>query len=352
MDPLTDSLDHEPSAFGRLRGNAIMFRISNIRIGIKLAVVSGLGVLLVAGMLVASLYSNAQIKAANGSAAYQQNVVRDIDRLGTAFINTRLVVRNIRLAMNTEELDAANKLAKQQKAFDEIFATLIPELRIPANRERAAKAQADIKEYIEIAQSEIVHLKVESMALDNPAVLAGEMQRIQHESLDPVADKALALLKELSDTAAQLAAQEADSAAREMAWAEQLDLGIGAAVIIILIGSAVFGVLGIAKPLTRIASVLGDLTNDRIVDVPYAGRGDEIGKIAAATEVFKDSIAEKVVNFQVRSALDVVTSNVMLADADYNVIYANKTLQKTLADGEAEVRKARLSTVTRSSAAS
>jgi hypothetical protein len=42
-------------------------------------------------------------------------------------------------------------------------------------------------------------------------------------------------------------------------------------------------VVGIAKPLTRIAGVLGDLTDDRIVDVPYAGRGDEIGQIAKAT---------------------------------------------------------------------
>jgi methyl-accepting chemotaxis protein len=101
----------------------------------------------------------------------------------------------------------------------------------------------------------------------------------------------------------------------------------------------VFGVLGIARPLTRIAAVLGDLTNDRIVDVPYAARGDEIGQIAKATEMFKDSIAEKVVNFRVRSALDVVTSNVMLADDDYTIIYTNKTLQKTFADGEQEIRK-------------
>ena len=317
-----------------------MFRISDIRIGVKLAAVSGLGILLVAGMLGTSLYSNAQIKAANGSATYQQNLVRDVDHLATAFIKTRLAVRNIRLAMSAEELDAANDLEKQQKDFGEIFAALTSKFKLPANRERAAKAQAGINEYIEIALAETVPLKVESIGLDNPAVLAGEMQRIQHERLDPVADKAIAQLKDLSDAAAQLAAQEADTAVQEMARAEQLDLVIGVAVIIILIGSAAFGVLGIAKPLRRIASVLGDLTNDRIVDVPYAGRGDEIGKIAAATEVFKNSIAEKVVNFRVRSALDVVTSNVMLADTDHTIIYANKTLQKTLAEGEAEVRKA------------
>ena len=51
---------------------------------------------------------------------------------------------------------------------------------------------------------------------------------------------------------------------------------------------------GISKPLSKIASVLRELTNDRIVDVPYTDRGDEVGEIAKATEVFKESVAEKV----------------------------------------------------------
>ena len=263
-----------------------MFRVSDIRIGIKLAAVSGLGVVLVAGMLVASLYTNGQIKSANDDALLQQNIVRDLDRLEIEFLNTRLTMRNIRLATSTEELEAANKLAQQQQAYSEIFATLTSKLRIAANRERAEKARADINEYIEIAQSEVVPLKVESLALDNPAVLVGEMQRIQHERLDPAASKAIALMKEMSDAAAGRAAQETDNAAREMAFAQLLTVVIGSIVIAILIGSATFGVLGIAKPLTRIAGVLGNLTNDRIVDVPYAGRGDEIGQIAKATEVF------------------------------------------------------------------
>jgi methyl-accepting chemotaxis protein len=316
-----------------------MFRISNIRIGTKLAAVSGLGVLLVAGMLGAALYCNALVQKANGVALAQQAVARDVDRLQTAFINVRLIVRNIRLAMNPDEMEAANTLEKQKKSLDETFSNLQSRLKLAANIERAQKARAHIDEYIEAAQSEIVPLKIESIGLDNPVALAGEMQRIQHERLDPIADSGIGLLKDMADAASQLAVQQTDAAAQQMAWAEKLDLVIGSIVIAILVGSAVFGVLGIARPLKRIAAVLGDLTNDRIVDVPYAGRGDEIGQIAKATEVFKDSIAEKVVNFRVRSALDVVTSNVMLADAEYNVIYANKTLQKTLSDGEAEIRK-------------
>ena len=91
-----------------------------------------------------------------------------------------------------------------------------------------------------------------------------------------------------------------------MDQADRLNIGIGAAVIFVLIGSAVFGAVTIARPLRKMAGVLIELTNDRIVEVPYAARGDEIGEIAKATEVFKHSIAEKVVNFRVRAALDLV----------------------------------------------
>jgi methyl-accepting chemotaxis protein len=97
---------------------------------------------------------------------------------------------------------------------------------------------------------------------------------------------------------------------------------------------------GISRPLRKTAEVLGDLTNDRIVDVPYTARGDEIGAIAKATAVFRQSIAEKVVNFRVRCALDVVRSGVMLADDSYNVLYMNGALTEMMKECEPEIRAA------------
>ena len=104
---------------------------------------------------------------------------------------------------------------------------------------------------------------------------------------------------------------------------------------------AIWSIFGrvVAQPIRKIATVLTELTNDRIVDVPYANRGDEVGDIAKATEVFKQSIAEKVINLRVRSALDVVSSNVMVADDDYNIMYMNTTMQEMMREAEAEVRK-------------
>ena len=116
----------------------------------------------------------------------------------------------------------------------------------------------------------------------------------------------------------------------------------GALASIMLLLAAVWWVFGrvVAKPICNIAGVLTELTNDRIVDVPFTARSDEVGVIAKATEVFKQSIAEKVVNLRVRSALDVVKSNVMVADGNYNIMYMNTTLQEMLRAAEPELRKA------------
>ena len=97
---------------------------------------------------------------------------------------------------------------------------------------------------------------------------------------------------------------------------------------------------GISKPLVNMAGVLVELTKDHIVEVPYTNRRDEVGDIAKATEIFKQSIAQKVVNLRARSALDVVSSNVMVADENYNIVYLNSTMQEMMREAEVELRKA------------
>ena len=118
-------------------------------------------------------------------------------------------------------------------------------------------------------------------------------------------------------------------------------LAAGALAGLLLMLFAIWSIFGrvVAQPIRKIATVLTELTNDRIVDVPFTQRGDEIGDIAKATEVFKQSIAEKVINLRVRAGLDVVRSNVMVADDDYNIMYMNTTLQEMMREAEAELRK-------------
>jgi methyl-accepting chemotaxis protein len=114
--------------------------------------------------------------------------------------------------------------------------------------------------------------------------------------------------------------------------------------VLLVLGMALAGIItflsarAIASPISKIASVLVELTNDRIVDVPYTNRNDEIGDIAKVTDLFKESIAQKVINLRVRAGLDVVRSSVMIADEHYSIMYVNRSLDQMLKAVEADIR--------------
>ncbi|ALK09132.1 methyl-accepting chemotaxis protein [Blastochloris viridis] len=68
-------------------------------------------------------------------------------------------------------------------------------------------------------------------------------------------------------------------------------LAFGALAVLVMIGSAVFGVFAIGRPIGKIAAVLERLAGgDRGVTIPFVGRGDEVGETARAAQVFKDNL--------------------------------------------------------------
>jgi methyl-accepting chemotaxis protein len=319
-----------------------MLRLSNIRIGTKLAAMSGIAVLLVAGMLGSALYGNSQVKSSNEIADRQTGIVRDIDALSEDFLLVRMAVRNIRLATTTDELSAANTVNSQKATLDKAFDDLNPRLQVPANHERLAKARQDIDQYIDTALKEVVPLKAKALSADpaHAIDLGAQSQRIQHQDLDPIGNDALSLLKEIVGAARKLEAQQHETAEQAMASAERLALVIGALVILILIGSAVFGAVSIARPITRLINVLREIEKGNTqVEIAGTERGDEIGSLAKAVVVIRASRDAEMANNRIRTALDVATSNVMLADDRYNIIYMNKMMHQMMREGEVELRK-------------
>jgi methyl-accepting chemotaxis protein len=68
-------------------------------------------------------------------------------------------------------------------------------------------------------------------------------------------------------------------------------LVVGLLVVMLLIGSAVFSVATIARPIRRIGDVLLELASgNKSVDVPFATRGDEVGDAARAAKTFKENL--------------------------------------------------------------
>jgi methyl-accepting chemotaxis protein len=274
-----------------------MLKLSNISIGIKLAAMSGLGILLVAAMLGAAMYGNSHVASANQNAMAQQTIVRDVESVELALFNIRLTMRNIRLASTAEQLQAANKLATQQKEADAIISPLVKKLHVPANRERMEKTQKAIQAYTGGALKEVVPGVAQIIATDakdiaRVAELKAKLDTYQKDHLDPEVANAIALTGEIAEIATKLAASEAANAASEMAWSERLNTGIGAAVIIVLIGSAVFGAITIARPLKALVRPLEEVAAGNFaITVPGIGRKDEVGQIASAVQVMAQKVS-------------------------------------------------------------
>ena len=282
--------------------------VSNVRIGTKLALMSGFGIVLVAVMLAGSIYGNFRVKSANEAAALHQTIVREVKAIEFEFLQTLLAVRNIRLATTRAQMSAADTLADHQSNIDKLFSQVLPRFTSPDNRLRAQKIQAAISQYISSALTEIIPVKSQAIALegtDNPLLpnLTAETERIQLDRLDPVSDKATRLLDDLSNSARDSAAEAAGAAAAAMAFAQQLTIGLGAAVIFILFGSAVFGAASIARPLRSLIVPLQEVAAGNFaVTIPNVGRKDEVGLIAAAVEAVVDQVGATISNIKLAAS--------------------------------------------------
>ena len=303
-------------------------KILSLSIGTKLTITVGIGIALVAAMMATQRYSDAGVVRIATAERGEQAALSDLLRAGAALQRMQVGVREIRLAVTDSEADAA--LAQVKSSVDKATATLKGPQQLCAqvgDCEEIEKLIGLAKNYA-AAATEITKLKKDygdfSKQLADAAKIGTDIEQVIGKA-NAIADAHAAKLTE-------------QAAAQRMA-AMEIGTAFGGFVIVILIGAACFGFLSIGRPIKRVAAILVELAQDRVVDVPYTGRGDEVGAIAKATEVFRASIAQKVINLRVRAALDVVRSNVMLADDQDTIIYANAALQAMMTEAAGELRK-------------
>ena len=95
-----------------------MVRLSDIRIGTKLFMMSGLGVLLVAGMIVTQIHGNSAVKSANEAAATQ----------GAASNNTA-VIRSNRLRRAVSFGVLSNDMIRTSRMSDSLIPMVVSTAR-------------------------------------------------------------------------------------------------------------------------------------------------------------------------------------------------------------------------------
>jgi methyl-accepting chemotaxis protein len=283
-----------------------MIRLSNVRIGTKLTIASGIGIFLVAGILASLFIGNRNVGIAQDSAMRQAHIGQDGAEAKAAARGLQIGVRDMRLAANPGALNSAKDyLDARSKALNGFVDDMLNKSSNPQNRERMEKQKVLAGQYVTAAQ-QILTLRAQAIELrgkaaslsDLPsadqariAAINTEVDTLAREKTLPLASELEALSNKIVETAKQAAVEADAEAERATAIAQYTAVGLATLTIVMLIGTAIFGALSIAKPLRSLVGPLDELAGGNfVVVVPGLGRKDEVGQIAEAVRSMADKV--------------------------------------------------------------
>ena len=119
---------------------------------------------------------------------------------------------------------------------------------------------------------------------------------------------------------------------------------------IFLIASGLIGRLvstSISAQMSKMLGVFSTLKDGDYTNVLNDIPNDEIGKAQSALMELQDTMSKNIQemerssneNMRVKLALDACSSNTMIADSDFNIIYTNQAVQDMFSNGESDIRK-------------
>lgn len=263
--------------------------LSNMGLGLKLSLSSGLGIAFVVIMLVALFFINSNVARETESALNEATIARELVAAESAFRGVRIGVRDMRLADTTGEVQSAQTYVAANAA--ELEAVLL------AAQSRMVNAQDSdrVGGAATLAQSYMAELP-RLTTLIQQAIAQGESdansnaQDAVERELSAISENVRALLNEGSATAQAAAEREARAAVAALNFAQMVSLALGALVAAVLVGSAIFGARSIARPIAQITTSMSSIARGQLsTPIPHLGRGDEIGQMASAVEVFKEN---------------------------------------------------------------
>jgi methyl-accepting chemotaxis protein len=281
----------------------------NLRIGAKLGLASGLGIVFVALMIANQLMGSSAVNRSHQSALDQADTARAAIEAKAAARGLQIGALNIRVANSYEELQSAKDyLAERSRGFVR-FAEEIARLSASAGTraqvdklkataasyEASAQKLAEIKtELLEIATVESSGLTLTADTQTHADQLSSDARKISTDVMLPQAGQLEAYANEIVEHAKQAMSQEISLAAQQSASSEQASLGIGVLVTLLLVATSVVSIFTIARPMQQLSRAMQELAEGNFgVLLPGVGRKDEIGAVAQAVETFKIRAEQK-----------------------------------------------------------
>jgi methyl-accepting chemotaxis protein len=282
--------------------------IQNLRIGTKLAISAGLGILLVAAIIYTQITGGAEVRKANDSALRSLAIAQASAEAKASIRGMQIGVREIILSQTPADLAKATEyFATREKSANKFNSDIAGMTQNAAALAQTAKLTPMIagltkgKEQIEAVRKEAVGLEAKRTAGDltidesgKLAKLGDEIVRIRREVTIPLNAQLEALANEMTLSAKERGEKNKAEAIAKAESVEQTSLMIGIAAALLLIGTCVFSVFTIGRPMSALSKSMEELADGNFgVVLPGLGRKDEIGDVAGAVEKFKVKAQER-----------------------------------------------------------
>jgi len=288
-------------------------RSSDIRIGTKLAIMSGLGILLVIGMIVGQMFGSQMVSSSDVEADSQGEIGRSIMATKASLRGLQLAGLETLVARNDAEMQKALNSAKGRLTEIHTEAkTLLSRIVEPEGRERLEKVIAASERYVSIMES-VAPIKTERFAAEAKQKKVGiqnagdylsfgmDIEMLDAQQIGIAMDAAPAAAeaeKSIDETSrvANLARLEAQARADEVrVLTSRLGIGLGVLAGLVLLGTAVLGAFMIARPLKALVLPLESVAGGNFtVTVPGVGRKDEVGQIADAVQTMAQKMSQTI----------------------------------------------------------
>jgi methyl-accepting chemotaxis protein len=270
--------------------------IQDLRIGTKLAVTSALAILMMAGMLYMQVTGGAHVRETTASAARQQTIAIAAAEAKASVRGMQIGVRDLLLAHSDADMQKASGYFADRVAAARKFQGEMAKLsKSVENGERITKLAVLIDGYRkgedQIAAVRKQEIVLEKKGPDSSAELTrldAEISRIRKEVTGPLNVEMEALANKIVEYAKSRAEEAKAAAEAEAASVERMSLFAGVAVALLLIGTCVFSIFTIARPMRALSVSMEELAGGNFaVVLPGLGRKDELGDVAGAVEKFK-----------------------------------------------------------------
>jgi len=262
-------------------------RLDRIGLGIKLAVSSAIGVVLLVVMAVTTLLLMSNVDAAHQRSLDQEDVVAHILAVESAAQTMRIAGYDMQMATLAPQIDANYKAASD--AADAARAHLdaaMPLMAEQADRDGAAQINGLLTDYLAGLEKFTNRLKIDLAS----GMKSAQQRKVITDQLAATNGPLMELVGKGVESARGRAALETAAATASSNLAEMVLIGSGIVIALIMLGSVAFTLLQVAKPIGRITHAMRGLAAGQLdTEVPFTGRGDEIGQMAQAVQVFKEN---------------------------------------------------------------